>query len=43
MSIQRFIVSKDEAIYEAWPDLVQTASGKLICVFMECTHHAGTK
>lgn len=39
MSIQRFIVSKDEAIYEAWPDLVQTDSGKLICVFMECTHH----
>lgn len=39
MSIQRFIVSKDDSIYEAWPDLVQTNSGKLICVFSECEHH----
>ena len=33
MSLQKFIVSKDDSIYEAWPDLVQTDSGKLICVF----------
>ena len=39
MPIQKFIVSKDDSIYEAWPDLVQTDSGKLICVFMECEHH----
>jgi len=39
MAIQKFIVSKDETIYEAWPDLVQTDSGKLICVFSECNHH----
>lgn len=39
MSLQKFVVSKDDSIYEAWPDLVQTDSGKLICVFSECEHH----
>lgn len=39
MAIQKFIVSKDNSIYEAWPDIVQTESGKLICVFSECEHH----
>ena len=39
MSIQKFIVSRDDSIYEAWPDVVQTDSGKLICVFSECEHH----
>lgn len=39
MSIQKFIVSRDDTIYEAWPDLVQTDGGKLICVFSECEHH----
>ena len=39
MAIQKFTVSKDDSIYEAWPDLVQTDSGKLICVFSECEHH----
>lgn len=39
MAIQKFIVSRDESIYEAWPDVVQTDSGKLICVFSECDHH----
>ena len=37
--IKRFIVSKDETIYEAWPDVALTDSGKLLCVFTECTHH----
>ena len=39
MAIQKSIVSKDDYIYEAWPDVVQTDSGKLICVFSECNHH----
>lgn len=39
MSIQKYTVSRDDSIYEAWPDLVQTDSGKLICVFSECRHH----
>ena len=37
--MERFVVSRDDAIYEAFPDLVQTRSGKLLCVFTECNHH----
>ncbi len=39
MAIQKFSVSNDENIYEAWPDVLLTKSGKLICVFSECAHH----
>ncbi len=35
-----FTVSRDDTIYEAFPDVALTPSGKLICVFSECTHHA---
>ena len=37
--IERFVVSRDDNIYEAFPDVTLTASGKLVCVFAECTHH----
>ncbi len=37
--IQKFTVSRDDSIYEAWPDLVLTSGGQLICIFSECTHH----
>lgn len=39
MPIKKFTVSNDETIYEAWPDLIKTESGKLICVFTECNSH----
>ena len=39
MNIEKFSISNDPAFYEAWPDLAQTKSGKLVCVFTECTHH----
>ncbi|MBQ4323853.1 MAG: exo-alpha-sialidase [Clostridia bacterium] len=39
MAIEKFIVSRDDSIYEAWPDAVLTDGGKLICVFSECEHH----
>lgn len=39
MAIEKFSVSRDDSIYHAWPDLVLTRGGKLICVFTECTHH----
>ncbi|CAG7607208.1 hypothetical protein PAESOLCIP111_00934 [Paenibacillus solanacearum] len=39
MPIQKFTVSRDDSIYEAWPDVTLTEQGKLICVFSECTHH----
>lgn len=37
--MQKFTVSRDDSIYEAWPDVVLTNSGRLVCVFSECTHH----
>ena len=37
--IQKFNVSRDDSIYEAWPDVTLTEGGKLICVFSECEHH----
>ncbi|MDD3953689.1 MAG: hypothetical protein PHY82_07235 [Lentisphaeria bacterium] len=39
MNIEKFTVSNDPDLYEAWPDVVLTPGGKLICVFNECTHH----
>lgn len=39
MSIEKYMISRDDSVYEAWPDLVLTASGKLICIFSECVHH----
>ena len=37
--IQKFTVSRDDNVYEAFPDVALTASGKLLCVFAECKHH----
>ena len=37
--MQKFLVSRDDQFYLAWPDLTLTTSGRLICVFSECTHH----
>lgn len=37
--LQKFIVSRDDSIYQAWPDVALTGSGRLVCVFSECTHH----
>jgi hypothetical protein len=37
--MQKFIISRDDTIYEAFPDVALTPSGKLICTFAECTHH----
>ena len=39
MKITKYTVSRDDKIYQAWPDLVLLGSGKLLCVFSECTHH----
>lgn len=40
MPIRKFTVSNDPTIYEAWPDVVLTNGGKLICVFTECERHS---
>jgi hypothetical protein len=38
-NLERFIVSRDDNIYEAFPDVALTPSGRLVCVLAECTHH----
>ncbi len=38
--IQQHTVSRDDSVYECFPDIVKTKSGKLICVFRESSHHA---
>ena len=35
MDIKKYVVSNDPKMYEAWPDVVLTDGGKLICVFSE--------
>ena len=37
--IQKFAISRDDSVYQAWPDVALTKSGKLVCVFSECKHH----
>lgn len=37
--IRKHTISRDDNIYEAWPDIALSPSGKLVCVFSECTHH----
>lgn len=38
--MKKFLVSRDDQVYEAFPDIALTPSGRLVCVFAECTHHA---
>ncbi|MFH1568794.1 MAG: sialidase family protein [Gemmatimonadota bacterium] len=37
--MQKHVVSRDDGIYEAFPDVALAPSGRLVCVFAECTHH----
>jgi hypothetical protein len=37
--IRKFTVSRDDSVYEAFPDVALAADGCLVCVFAECTHH----
>lgn len=39
MSIEKFIVSRDDNVYEAFPRLVLTKNGNLICFFTEINAH----
>ena len=40
LMIQQHSVSRDDSVYECFPDITKTKSGKLICVFRESAHHA---
>ena len=39
MPIEKISIARDPKWYLAWPDVVLTDSGRLVCVFSECTHH----
>jgi sialidase-1 len=38
--VLKSVVSRDDTIYECFPDLAQTPDGTLICVYRECMFHA---
>ena len=38
--IEKFTVSRDDNVYQAWPDVTINNDGCLVCVFTECVHHA---
>lgn len=38
--LKKFIVSRDDSIYEAFPAIALTGKEHLICVFLECATHA---
>lgn len=42
-NMEKFTISRDDSVYEAFPDVALTKSGKLVCVFTECNHHADRK
>ena len=36
--LKQYTVSRDDSVYECFPDVVKTKSGKLVCVFRESAH-----
>ena len=41
--IEKFTVSRDDDVYEAWPDVAKSDDGALICVFTEGAHHGAIR
>ena len=39
IDVEKFDISRTDTIMEGWPDMIRTASGKLICVYNECVAH----
>ena len=39
MQLAKTVISGPTTCYQAWPDLLRTRSGKLLCAFSACTHH----
>lgn len=37
--METFTVSRDDGVYEAFPDVALSADKSLVCVFTECNHH----
>ena len=39
LMLKQYTISRDDSVYECFPDITKTKSGKLICVFRESDHH----
>ena len=39
MRIEKFTISRNDSFMEGWPDLIRTASGRIIVVYNECSAH----
>lgn len=39
MKLTKSIIARDGKLYLAWPDIVQTTSGRLVCACSACTSH----
>lgn len=37
--METYTISRDDEVYEAWPDLTTTDGNTLLCLFSECEHH----
>jgi len=37
--ITKYTIARDDSIYQAWPDVALTPSGRLVCVYSECAAH----
>jgi hypothetical protein len=37
--MEKFTVCRNDDMYEGFPDVVLTESGKMVCVFADCNHH----
>ncbi len=37
--IEKFLISRHDSLYLAWPDVALLPSGTLVCTFMRCIHH----
>ncbi|MFB6135919.1 MAG: sialidase family protein [Halobacteriaceae archaeon] len=39
MQVRQFTVSRDDYVYESFPDVARAGGDRLVCVFSRCTHH----
>ncbi len=37
--MKKTVVSRDDNVYEAWPDIAMLPSGRMVTIFSECVHH----
>ncbi|MBT5324783.1 MAG: hypothetical protein HOL51_01560, partial [Gemmatimonadetes bacterium] len=43
MSIEKFTISRDDSVYECFPHLCQTRSGRILLVYRESNGHVASE